>query len=525
MIVVLASIAVFAAVISLGRLGPSRDMSLLFGGLESKTAGEVVASLEAQGVIYEIRGEAIYVETSKRDSLRMTLAGEGLPANGGSGYELLDNLSGFGTTSQMFNAAYWRAKEGELARTILASPHVRSARVHISTPSSRSFQRDQKTTAAVTVATAGGNLSVSQARALRYLVASSVPGLAPDDVAVIDGEGGLIGASEEAGAGNSSSDRAQQIRDRVQRLLEARVGYGNAVVEVAVDTVTETESIVERRFDPDGRVAISTEVEERTNTAQDVGGGGVTVASNLPDGDGAGGDGNSSSQNSETRQRTNYEVSETQREIIKAPGAIRRLSVAVLINESVTTDEDGNEITEPRSEDEMTALRELVSSAVGFDEARGDVITLQSMSFEPIEPVGSEAGPIVSTSAPLDVMSLIKLGVISIVALILGLFVVRPILTSGATVLPEPLALPNDDSEAELGEASEPLEDVPLALPGAPMLGMADFGDPDMMMGGGDFMEENPVDRLREMIEERQDETMQILQNWMDDPADEVEKV
>ena len=187
-----ATLLVFVAVLMLGRNAASRDMALLYSGLESGAAGDVVASLEQAGATYEVRGSAIFVESARRDQLRMTLASEGLPANSTQGYELLDNLSGFGTTSQMFDAAYWRAKEGELARTIVASAHIRTARVHISTPSSRPFARGFSATAAVTVTTVSVGLTAANANALRYLVASAVSGLSPDDVAVIDGNGGLV---------------------------------------------------------------------------------------------------------------------------------------------------------------------------------------------------------------------------------------------------------------------------------------------------------------------------------------------
>ena len=127
-IVVLATVAMFATVLALSRMATAPGMSLLYAGLESSAAGEVVATLEQRGVSYEVRGGTIFVDSSRRDELRMTLASEGLPTNNSAGYELLDSLSGFGTTSQMFDAAYWRAKEGELARTIISSPHIRGAR-------------------------------------------------------------------------------------------------------------------------------------------------------------------------------------------------------------------------------------------------------------------------------------------------------------------------------------------------------------------------------------------------------------
>merc|ERR1711991_901033 len=131
LIVLGATLAMFAALIALSRMASAPSMALLYSGLEPSTSGEVVTALEQQNVPYEIRGNAIYVDVARRDALRMTLAAQGLPANGTKGYELLDSLTGFGTTSRMFDAAYWRAKEGELARTIVSSPHILQARVHI----------------------------------------------------------------------------------------------------------------------------------------------------------------------------------------------------------------------------------------------------------------------------------------------------------------------------------------------------------------------------------------------------------
>lgn len=513
-IVILATVAVFAAVLTMSRGIGSRDMSLLYANLENGAAGDVVTALEQQGVAYEVRGSAIFVPTTQRDQLRLTLAASGLPANSSQGYELLDSLSGFGTTSQMFDAAYWRAKEGELARTILASPHIRSARVHISTQASRAFQRENVATAAVTVGTVSGSLSPAQANALRYLVASSVSGLTPDNVAVIDGEGGLISGDDE-GAGPAGHSRAEELRARAERILSARVGPGNAIVEVSVETVTESEQIIERVIDPDSRIAISTEVEERSSTSQDSRGADVTVASNLPAGDGAGGDGTSASDDSETRSVTNYEISETSREVLRAPGAVRRLTVAVLVNDTITVDDAGETLSTPRSEEELAALGELVASSVGLDEARGDILTIRSMSFEPVEALGTEAIE-ADTGLPLDMMSLIQLGVLAIVALILGLFVVRPILTSRAPALAE-LPPPGQDAPGELMGTGD----------------MADFGtmsalppmaensfDFDDVMGGGESEASDPVARLRQKIDEREEETIQILQSWIEDPAE-----
>lgn len=517
--VIAATISMFAAVLFLARGTNSTEMSLLYAGLENSAAGEVITALDQRGIAYDVRGSSIFVPTIDRDRLRMSLAGEGLPTNTSQGYELLDSLSGFGTTSQMFDAAYWRAKEGELARTMLASPHIRAARVHISATSAQPFRREQPPTAAVNVTSANGNLEMAQAEALRFLVASAVPGLAASDVAVIDGVAGLIASSDAGGLTADTNERTADLRSRVERLLSARVGAGNAVVEVSVETVLESESIIERRFDPDTRVAISTEVQESSTASQENGGGDVTVASNLPDGDAAGGAGAASNENTETRSVTNYEVSETQREVLRAPGAIKRVSVAVLVNDVPTVDPDtGETVLEPRPEDELNALRDLVASAVGFDAERGDEITIRSMPFENLPEIGTEATPLEPAGVPLNTMQLIQTAVLAAVALILGLFVVRPILTSGA----QPAALLDDSGAAPAIENNTAQDKDDLLDEG---IGMAPFaaGVADFDINGS-LGEESPVDRLRGMIEERREEAIQVLQTWIDEPNTEGTK-
>ncbi len=520
-----ATAGMFLAILAMTRMVAAPSMSLLYSGLESGSAGEVVRSLEQRGVPFDVRGGSIFVDASQRDELRMTLASEGLPANSSGGYELLDNLSGFGTTSQMFDAAYWRAKEGELARTIVASAHINSARVHIANGGSNPFQRGTSPTASVAVSSVGGEISSGQAKALKFFVASAVAGLSPDDVTVIDSNGTILGTTDESSQGALGDDRSERIKEKVERLLEARVGPGNAFVEVSVDTVTEREAIRERRFDPENRVAISTDTEEVSNTSSQSSEQ-VTVASNLPDGDGAGADG-SSSQNSQTRERVNYEVSETEREVFRVPGAIKRLTVAVLVNNSLGETTDGA-AAEARSEEELEALRELVASAVGFDESRGDVITIKSMDLPAVEPQGTVVNSSLIDSFSIDLMSAIQMAVLALVTIILGLFVIRPIL-SGALQSPgsEVPALPQGPLEGGNAEALEagPAQDLePIEtndpLPDLSLATGFDGGDsalPDLpmmsSMGGGD----DPAERLRSMIEDRQSETVEILRGWLED--------
>jgi flagellar M-ring protein FliF len=532
-IVIAATVAMFAAVLGLSRMASTPGMALLYSGLDAAAAGEVVAALEQRGVAYRVQGGAIEVDAAQRDELRMTLAAEGLPAAGAAGYELLDQLSGFGTTAQMFDAAYWRAKEGELARTILSIPQVRAARVHIARADPQPFRSDGRPTASVTVTSAGGGLAAAQAKAIKHLVAAAVAGMVPEDVSVIDSTGGLILSGDEAPQPALAGDaRALELKRNVERLLAARVGPGKAIVEVAVDVVTEHEEIAERRIDPESRVVISTDTEERSGTSSQ-NDGEVTVASNLPEGDAAGG--GESSQNSETRERMNFEVSETTREVIRAPGSIRRISVAVLVDGVEVTAADGSAAVEPRSDEELAVLRDLVASAVGFDEARGDVITLRSLTFEPIAEQGTlaEAGLLPA----FDLMSAIQIAALALVALVLGLFVVRPVLAGAALRRPElpapgaPLGLPGVGAAAGTGAAAGIAAGgaagagagapAPAGRDGLPRIldGEIEEGDLpqlDVLSRSGEGAID-PVARLRRLIEERQAESIEILRGWMED--------
>jgi flagellar M-ring protein FliF len=508
-VAILAGLAMVVSILAISRMAASPTMKLLYAGLENGAAGDVIRVLEQQGTKYEVRGGALYVPARERDELRMTLAAEGLPANSGRGYELLDSLSGFGTTSQMFDAAYWRAKEGELARTIVASPHISQARVHIANSGSNPFRQRTDPSASVTVTATGAPITPEQANALRYLVASAVAGMAVEKVAIIDARGILIGAGDSVTSAATAEDRSQVLRERVLRLVEAHVGAGNAYVEVSVDTVTATETIRETRFDPEGRVAISVDTEERSDSSRNQAGGDVTVASNLPDGNGAANDG-SSARTSETRERINYEVSETQREILRAPGAVKRLTVAVLVNGAPTEGADGKTVFQPRPEDELNALRALIAAAVGFDDQRGDVITLKSMDLPSANPLGTVASTSFLGASQLDVMSLAQMAVLALVALVLGLFVVRPILANSPRLPPSQrmnLPLPASGTPVLTGEISD-------AQP-------VQLGSDAQVSGPGDM--ESPVDRLRSMIGEKQEETVEILRSWLEESEEKAQ--
>ena len=473
-LLVSATLGVFLAVLGIAFAASRKDMALLYAGLDPSAAAQIVAALEQSQSVYEVRGDAIYVEASTRDLQRIELAGAGLPNAGPQGYELLDSLSGFGTTSQMFDAAYWRAKEGELARTILAMPQIKTARVHISPSSARGFQSGAPASAAVNLTTQSQSLTLPQAEALRALVAAAVPGLEPQNVSVIDSRLGLIGND----TGDALADsRISALRERVKTLLEAHVGMGNALVEISLETVSESEAIRERRIDPESRSVISSETVDNTRTSQGGNPGAVTVASNLPDGAAQQNTSTRQDNSRENRSLTNFDMSETEREILRAPGAIKRQTVAVLINQPPNG---------AREESDLTALRDLVSAAVGFDETRGDVLTLRALHFEPLPELGTEALPFASAR---NFTVIAAIGALLLLGLGLAAFVLRPLLKARALPPLPPLA---------------PEEPAPPPLP-LPLIA--------------------PVTRLKGLMSERREESSRLLQAWVEDSAPETREL
>lgn len=509
-----AFVGALMAVAGFAWLAGRAPMAMLYAGLDPAQAGEVMAEVDRLNVPYEVRGEQIWVPAADRDRLRMDLAAAGLPATGGQGYELLDTMSGFGTTSQMFDAAYWRAKEGELARTILALPNVKSARVHLAVPTSRGYRRDAAGTASVTVTTNGIAVTRDQARSLQFLVSSGVPGMPPEAVTVIDSAKGVVSPTEDS----LGADREVAMRENVERILEAHVGAGNAIVELNLDIESEREQLTEQRFDPKERALISEEVEETSDESTNAAQAAVTASSNLPDSAPEGQGESSKAARSENRQRSNYEVSRTTREVLRQPGAVKRLTVAVLVNGTATTGEGGEQTITPRSEAELGVIRELVASAVGFDEARGDQLTVKSLAFAGL----TEGGTLAERPGWLDRLALndlARLALIGLFALGVALVLLRPALkarVAGAIAGPAPVAaLP----AATVLDTSAPAE---VAMPG---MGFASLPDLPMASAMGDGLAplglpapdagDSAIERLREMMRTRQEESVRLLSLWI----------
>jgi len=500
------------------------NMALLYGGLEPAVAGEVVRHLEELRVPHEVQGDAVLVAASERDRARMALAELGLPRRGQAGYELLDQLGRFGTTTDMFNAAYWRAKEGELARTIDWLSNVKDARVHLVPLAREPFSRTAvDPSASITVTTEdGAPLSRRQAQAIRHLVALGVKGLRPERITVIDaGAGIVLGPEHEYGVAATESlqaEREQRLQAEIEEMLAAHVGHGGVRVSVAVELNHESETVTERIFDPDTQIAVhrdATEIEESSSEAE--GADAVSVAGNLPGPEPAAGAAESAqSARTESREVTNFEVSEVRRERQTPAGSVRRISVAVLLGGAWEPAPDGPPTWRPQSAAEITSIRNLVESAIGFDAERGDKVTVETL------PLQAASGTSASEAAP-GFLPLL-LGQLRYLAQALALvavaflavwFVARPILSAqpSPTIGRGQPALAGGDGPASLeGPRAEP--------PGTPQLAAPRHGSPGQMVvsvAQEGTPHERAVVTLVDAVDRHPDDALGTLRHWLKD--------
>ena len=469
------------------------DYSLLYADLEPSTAGEVIARLDGLGVKYRVDGGAIYTESGRRDSLRLELAREGLPKQDVVGYELFDEMNSFAMSSDMFDTAYWRAKEGELARSILVMPGISAARVHIGHKNTRGFRsRDNSVTASVTLQ-AQTAITSRQAKAIQYLVALAVPDLDPQSVAIIDARGGLVagpGLDEGSAMADSDLGRAAALKSDLLSLLEARVGTGNARVNVFLDVETNRSKVTERRFDPDGRVLRSQTVSDSNDTNRGTTAA-VTVASNLPEG--AAGGGNSQSERAETTETTSYEISEILTEQETLPGKVNRISVAVLLDDRRVVSEAGVVTYEPRDAKELASVEALVRAAAGLNIERGDVIRVENMAFNRPEAEEFVTPPTaIAKFTKQHGAGLLKLFMLCIFGLMALLLFVRPLLKA-------------------VSQSAGPALDGPFAPLSLMSADTMETGQNQM----GGLPAPDPHARLGEVVKNNTDEAADLLAQWL----------
>lgn len=372
------------------------NMKLLYEDLSSTDSNAIVSKLEANEIPYEVSddGARVSVPDDAVGRARMLLAQEGLPNGGNMGYEIFDSQNGFGTTNFVQNINQVRALEGELARTISSLDQIRNARVHLVLPQRELFSRESRTASGSVFLSLrpGAQLSQEQILAIQSLVASAVPQMKAETVAVIDSNGKLLAKGGEIGdaavplkAEELRREYETRMTGSIEDMLGRIVGYGRVRANVTAEMNFDRISTAEELFDPESAVIRSSQTTEENNLERTPPDGNVSVQNNLP---GVAGDSlidpKPTLEGNKIEEVTNYEISKTIRNTVRETGEVKRLSVAVLVDGTYTTAEDGAKTYQPRSQQELDQIAALVRSAIGYDEKRGDTIEVVNMQFAEI---------------------------------------------------------------------------------------------------------------------------------------------
>jgi flagellar M-ring protein FliF len=397
--ILLISLAVVVSLVGMSYWASQPTWALLATDVDPEGMNGVVQRLKTLKVDYTLDpgGRTVRVDAARVDELRMQLAADGLPASGRIGFELFDRTM-FGATELMEKVNFQRALEGELARTIGSLGTVSGARVHLALPKTSLFANESQPAKASVVLRlrTGRTVSASEVDGIVALVSSSVEGLGPDGVTVLDANGRRL--SRQMDPGESTADRGrferqQQLEKdlamRVVALLEPVVGAGRVRANVSASLKADSEDELEERWDPTSVVRSrqqTTEADGRPVVA-----GAAGARANLPEGSTAAPPEPEKtapmmSTNNKSSEVTNYEVSKFTRHRVSPAGQLDRLSVAVLIDDvrKVERAPDGKESTvvTARSPEELQRLHTLVASAVGLVPDRGDQLTVDNIAFD-----------------------------------------------------------------------------------------------------------------------------------------------
>ena len=371
------------------------DLQLLYANLSEQDASAIVDNLKSQKIPYELsnQGKTIRVPANQVHEIRLKMASEGLPEGSEVGLEIFDETS-LGMTDFIQKLNFQRALQGELSRTIKTLDAVDHARVHLVIPKQTLFIREKpKGKASVTIKTKAGKfLNERQVQGIVHLIASSVEGITADNVVVVDVKGNLLSGSQETNAGAARSSSNYQHKRRVEQeleknilaMLEDALGQGMIIARVTAKLDFEKNDQTEEIYDPDSAVIRSQQTASESTVGATPTGGVIGVQAQLPAGENQGGTGTSGqpSKRDKNNQVTNYEINKITRVVSKPTGTISKLSVAVMINGVMAENDAGEEEYQARTQEEMDKYTQIVQSAVGYNQERGDQIKVENIQFD-----------------------------------------------------------------------------------------------------------------------------------------------
>jgi flagellar M-ring protein FliF len=461
--------------------------ALLYGNLSQQDSAQIVQALEQNGTPYKLDSVTgqIKVPAERVHDVRLQLAGQGLPETDG-GFAMMSKDPGFGVSQFMEGARYQHALETELARTIASLQQVEAARVHLALPRQSAFIRDRRPPSASVFLQLkpGRRLESEQVIAIGNLVASSIPELQAEHVTIVDQKGRLLSAPQ---AGDEFTVREKQLEiaraleerytARIEQLLAPLVGAGRVRAQVVADVEMSTTEEAREQYRPESQIVRSEQIAEETSRN---GGGpqGVPGALTnqppqpgvaLPPGATAAGAPQEVTQAATTPDNTskqatrNYEIDRTVAYTKMPAGRLKRLTVAVLVDNLRATDEEGKVVEIPLTQEQVDNITRLVKDAVGFNESRGDSVNVVNASFKgepPPEALEPEEIPLWDRPIVRDIAKLIA-GLIVLLTIVL--VVVRPLMRGllgppkqeSVPALPDNSAVPVEATVATEGGSAQ----------------------------------------------------------------------
>ncbi len=531
---------VFVMFIGMRYTGP--EMVLLFGNLDTSSSQRIQIELSKQEAEFDVRnnGADIFVGRDQVSKLRVALAELGL-SGAIVGWEIFDKDGTLGTSSFQQNVNKLRAMEGELARTISSIKGVSGARVHIVLPQRDLFSKTEQNPSASVVLKMGSvqRLEAPQVLAIQHLLSSAVPKLKVSDITVLDDQGALLarGGKQDENSLSSNIDEmrikeADRLRSRLETLLTRVLGFGKARVEVQVEMNMEKSEVNREVYDPEGSALRSRENIEEVAAIRNGADTTVTVANNVPNAEQSGQATGGNSENSQkNEERNNYEISRTVTNTTIQPGEIKRITVAVLVDQTTVKDAEGKDTIQARSPEELAKLKELVSSAIGFSEARKDVVTITELPFATL-PGSLEIPEIkyLGFFTTTDLKRFMELMILAVVGLLVVFLVVRPLVmrifetpasTLSAQMGKGMIRLPDGRMvyiDPESGEQQE--VPVPVTRQLAPGEGFAgeDKKELEDILNIDDVegrVKASAIKKIGEIIDKNPEEAVGVLRSWL----------
>jgi flagellar M-ring protein FliF len=505
-------------VVGLGGYYMSRPaLEILYTGLDRQDVSRIASVLKEANIPFDVNsdGNTVFVRFGETAPARMLLAEKGLPNSPSTGNELYDKLGSLGLTSFMQEVTRVRALEGELARTIQLMRGIKAARVHIVMPDEGSFRRTQQPPSASVVIRTESSDDAASAKAIRHLVAASVPGLALEGVTVLNTDGVLLASgsdlADSAPTGEFSLEKvvSAEVTDNIRKTLMPYFGLRNFQISVATRLNTDKKQINQTIFDPESRVERSVRVVKQNQTSQNSSNQAPTTAgSNLPADASRADDGKQSNEENQKREEvTNYEVSSKTISTTSNGYTIDHLSIAVLVNRASLVAGLGEKVTPEAISRQLNELEQIIASAAGIQKDRGDIVKVSAVDFvdgghdlEPIPPQSFLEILLRQTS------NIVNAGAILIAALLVTWFGLRPaakaILAPSQTA--SAMALPHSGGPAALpgGEGEEFAQ-------------LEDDEEPNLIADLTSVNKHTPQKRLEQIVEFNEAQAATILKLWI----------